>query len=213
VSAERLAIEGGSVATAWHPAEGHTLIALTHGAGGTMATPSLAAAAVALATRGIDVVRFNLPWSERGRRSPGAPAPDIACWHAVAAALRPSARRLLLGGRSYGGRMATHAAATGAPCDGLVLLAYPLHPPGKPERLRDAHLPDVPVPMLFLQGTRDPFADPVLLDRTLARLPRATLHRVEGGDHAHAVRGRRVDDVAAELADAIVGWLRRAVPL
>jgi predicted alpha/beta-hydrolase family hydrolase len=198
---------GGSVAAVWHGERGDTLLALTHGAGGTLETPSLVAYAEAMAARGMQVVRFNLPYVEAGRKTPGPQARDEACWRGVAAALRPATERLLLGGRSYGGRMATHAVAAGVACAGLVLLAYPLHPPGKPERLRAAHLESIMAPMLFLQGTRDPFADPALLTRTLALLPQATRHRLEGGDHGHKVAGRSVADVASELADATVHWL------
>jgi hypothetical protein len=92
-----------------------------------------------------------------------------------------------------------------------VLLAYPLHPPGKPERQRTAHLERIMAPMLFLQGTRDTFADATLLARALAQLPGATRHRLEGGDHGHKVARRTVADVAAELADATVHWLDGAV--
>jgi predicted alpha/beta-hydrolase family hydrolase len=211
VSADRLAWSGGTVAAAWHGAAGDTLLALTHGAGGTYATPSLVAYGDAMAARGLQVVRFNLPYVELGKKTPGPQARDEACWRDVAEQLRPRAPRLLLGGRSYGGRMATHVVADGVRCAGLVLLAYPLHPPGKPERLRAAHLERIMAPMLFLQGTRDPFADPTLLARTLAGLPGATRHRLEGGDHGHKVAGRSVADVAAELADATVRWLASAV--
>jgi uncharacterized protein len=155
------------------------------------------------------VVRFNLPYVEAGRKSPGPKARDEACWRAVATALRPHTARLVLGGRSYGGRIASQAVATGAPCDGLVFLAYPLHPPGKTDALRTAHLAAIRVPMLFLQGTRDPFAEPALLADAIDALPRATLHRVEGADHAHAVRGRTLADVVAELADATESWMAR----
>ena len=203
----RLEWQGGSLSAVWHEAEGDTLLALTHGAGGTLETPSLRAYAEAMAARGVRVVRFNLPYAEAGRKSPGPAARDEACWRDVAATLRPQAERLVLGGRSYGGRMASQAVAGGAPCDGLVFLAYPLHPPGKPDVLRTAHLGAIAVPMLFLQGTRDPFADPPLLARALDRLPLATLHALEGGDHGHAVRGRPLADVVTELADATVRWL------
>lgn len=203
----RIAWEGGTVSAAWHGATGDTLLALTHGAGGTMETPSLRAYAEGMAVRGIGVVRFNLPYVEAGRKAPGPAARDEACWRAVAAHLRPATRRLFLGGRSYGGRMASQAVADGVACDGLVFLAYPLHPPGKPTALRTAHLARIEVPMLFLQGTRDAFADPALLARAVAALPRATLHRLEGGDHGHAVRGRSVEEVVAELADATRAWM------
>jgi predicted alpha/beta-hydrolase family hydrolase len=198
---------GGTVSAAWHGAGGDTLLALTHGAGGTFETPSLVAYAEAMAARGTRVVRFNLPYVEAGKKTPGPQARDEACWRGVAERLRPEAARLLLGGRSYGGRMATHVVADGVACAGLVLLAYPLHPPGKPERLRAAHLERIMAPMLFLQGTRDPFADPTLLTRTLALLPQASRPRLDGGDHGHKVAGRTAADVAAELADATVQWL------
>lgn len=203
--------EGGTVTAAWHGTPGDTLLALTHGAGGTLDTPSLVAYAEAMAARGTYVVRFNLPYVEAGRKTPGPQARDEACWRDVATSLRGRAPRLLLGGRSYGGRMASHVVADGVSCEGLVLLAYPLHPPGKPESLRTAHLERIMQPMLFLQGTRDPFADPALLTRTLALLPGATRHRLDGGDHGHKVAGRTVADVAAELADATVEWMQTAV--
>jgi hypothetical protein len=207
---EHIAWDGGTVSAAWHAAEGDTLLALTHGAGGTMDTPSLRAYATAMAARGVAVVRFNLPYVEMGRKAPGPAARDEACWRAVADHLRPRTRRLFLGGRSYGGRMATHAVAAGAECDGLVLLAYPLHPPGKKTELRTAHLARIMAPMLFVQGMRDAFADPALLAPAVAALPRATLHSITGADHGHAVRGRAIDDVMAEIADVTIAWIAAA---
>ena len=205
--ADRISWDGGSVAAAWHGRESDVLLALTHGAGGTMDTPSLRAYADAVATRGVRVVRFNLPYVEAGRKTPGPQARDEACWRDVATALRGRAKRLILGGRSYGGRMATHVVADGVACDGLVLLAYPLHPPGKRDELRTAHLASIVVPTLFLSGTRDAFAEWPLLAAAVAAVPRATLHRIEGADHGHAVRGRPVAAVADELAEATVAWL------
>jgi predicted alpha/beta-hydrolase family hydrolase len=209
---ERIPWEGGTVSAAWHEAKGDALLALTHGAGGTMDTPSLRAYAVAMAAHGVGVVRFNLPYVEAGRKAPGPAARDEACWQAVAAHLRSTGRRLFLGGRSYGGRIASQAVAAGVACDGLVFLAYPLHPPGKKTALRTAHLARITVPMLFLQGTRDAFADPTLLARAVAALPGATLHRLEGGDHGYAVRGRTVEEVMTELADATLTWMSTAPP-
>jgi predicted alpha/beta-hydrolase family hydrolase len=203
----RLAWTGGRVSATWHRGGGDTVVALTHGAGGTKDTPSLRAFAAALAARGCDVVRFNLPYVEAGRKAPGPQARDEACWRDVASELRRSAKRLVLGGRSYGGRMASHVVAGGVACDGLLFLAYPLHPPGKPAQLRAAHLARVAVPMLFLQGTRDPFADPAQLARAIAALPRATVHRIDDADHGHAVRGRPPAAVTAELVDATCAWL------
>jgi predicted alpha/beta-hydrolase family hydrolase len=122
-----------------------------------------------------------------------------------------SPRRLVGGGKSMGGRIASQVVAQGEPADALVFLGYPLHPPGRTESLRDAHLPDIAAPLLFVQGTRDAFARPDLLDAVLARLgDRATLHRVDQGDHSFAVprsTGRTPASVEAEVAEVVIGWL------
>jgi hypothetical protein len=106
-----------------------------------------------------------------------------------------------------GGRIASHVVAAGWPAAGLIFLSYPLHPPGQPERLRDEHLYGIRVPMLFIQGSNDAFARPDLLARTLERLPTATLHVVEGGDHGLKVRGRAAEAVTGEIVEAVVGWV------
>jgi predicted alpha/beta-hydrolase family hydrolase len=128
-----------------------------------------------------------------------------------AARERLGARRLVHGGKSMGGRIASQAVAKGAAADALVFLGYPLHPPGKPEQRREAHLPDVGAPMLFVQGTRDAFARWDLLEALLARLgARATLHTVEGGDHSFAVPkrgGRSAAMVEEEIRGAVLRWL------
>ena len=111
-----------------------------------------------------------------------------------------------------GGRIASMAAAEGMPAAGLVFLGYPLHPPGRPDRIRDAHLDAVAVPMLFLQGTRDTFAQPDLLAAVIARLePRAELLSVEGGDHSFRVAGGPRDGavVGAGLAEPVAAFVRR----
>jgi len=200
------AVDGGAVSALWHgdPAA-DTVVALTHGAGGNMHTPQLQAVCDGLAERGLTSVRFNLPYAEAGRRSPSKPGPDEACWRAVIEQI--PAARVFIGGRSYGGRMATHVAAAGARVSGMVLLGYPLHPPGKPDRLRVEHLPAIGAPMLFLQGTRDPFATPELLTSTVEGLADATLHWIENGDHAHKVKGRTSADVSEEIAATITDWI------
>jgi hypothetical protein len=106
-----------------------------------------------------------------------------------------------------GGRIGSHIVAAGEPADGLVFLAYPLHPPGKPEKLRDAHLYELSAPMLFIQGTRDPFAQRDLLEATVARTKDSTLHWVDGGDHSHKVSGRTTADVTAELIGVVARWI------
>jgi predicted alpha/beta-hydrolase family hydrolase len=122
-----------------------------------------------------------------------------------------SPERLVLGGKSMGGRIASQAVAKGLGADGLVFLGYPLHPPGRTDKMRDAHLTDVACPMLFLQGTRDAFAQLDLL-RPVVELQgeRGTLHLVEGGDHSFAVLkrdGRSAAEVDAELVAATASWL------
>jgi hypothetical protein len=207
--------DGGTVSGAWHhPAGGADYLILAHGAGGTMNTPSLRAYAEGIAARGLGAVRFNFGYAEAGKKAPDRAPKLEACFRAVLDAVATHADRVFLGGRSMGGRIGSHLAAAGAAgaeaadVAGLVFLAYPLHPVGKPERIRDEHLYRVEAPMLFLQGTRDPFATPDLLRATIDKLgARATLHPVEGGDHSHRVKGRKEADIVAELVEATMSWL------
>jgi len=197
-------LAGGTVSGVWHhPHQGKTYVLLAHGAGGNLHTPGLVHYAEALAARGVGAVRFNFPYAEAERKIPDPPTRLEACFRAVAEEVRARAAALFLGGRSMGGRIASQVVAAGAPADGLVFLAYPLHPPGQPDRLRDRHLPGITVPMLFVQGTRDPFARLDLLPPVVENLgARATLHLVEGGDHSFKVPGRKPEDVTTEIADA-----------
>jgi predicted alpha/beta-hydrolase family hydrolase len=206
--------DGATVSAVWHhptrdrPERG-TYLVLGHGAGGNLHTPGLAQFADAIAARGVGAVRFNFPYAEAKRKAPDPQKTLEACYRAVAEQVAKRTSRLLLGGRSMGGRIASHIVADGFPAAGLVLLSYPLHPPGHPERLRDKHLGKITVPMMFLQGSRDAFAQPDLLQKTLKTLPTATLHIVEGGDHSLVVRGRAPEDVLAELVDTTLAWIRR----
>lgn len=200
---------GGRVTSVWHYPEGpvHGGYLLAHGAGGNLHSPQIRRLAGSLCARGITVVRFNFPYSEERRKTPDRAPVLEACYRAVmtdAAARMPN---VFAGGRSMGGRIASQVAADGAPVAGLVFLAYPLHPPGKPERLRDAHLPQVGVPMLFVQGTRDAFARRDLLEATLAGLRKATLHTLEGGDHGFKIPGRKEDEVLEEIAVVVANWI------
>lgn len=200
--------EGGTVSAAWHhPARGKTYLVLGHGAGGNMHTPGLVQVADALAAHGIGAVRFNFPYAEAKRRTPDPQRVLQACYRDVAEHVHAVATRLFLGGRSMGGRVASHIVAEGSPAAGLIFLSYPLHPPGQPQRLRDAHLPKITVPMLFIQGSRDTFAQPDLLEKTLRQLPTATLHVVDGADHGLRVRGRNEEEIVAELVDVIERWV------
>ena len=194
---------------------GDTVVVLGHGAGGNRRNPMLVALAEALAASGRAALVYNFPYSEAGSRRPDPPAVLEATTRAAAGvALEASgARRIVHGGRSMGGRIASQAVAAGERADGLVFLGYPLHPPGQFEKRREAHLPRIEAPMLFVQGTRDSFARPDLLDALMQRLgSRAELHRVEHADHSFGVvkrSGRTPSDVLAEARSALIDWLDR----
>ena len=195
-----------------------TLI-LAHGAGAPQRHPFMIAFARGLSERGIDVVTFNFLYTEQRRKVPDRMPQLIACFRAVIDAVRgrdaPARERLFIGGKSMGGRAATHVAADdhALRLDGLILLGYPLHPPGRPDQLRDAHLSTVQRPMLFVQGSRDTFGTPSELKPVLASLsPLPTLHHVEGGDHSFALAGaagkKRQPEVYAEIQNVIAEWIR-----
>lgn len=208
----RIGTPAGEVSASVH-GEGRTMVILGHGAGGSRRQPALVRFADTLAGTGRRVMLYNFPYSDQRKRRPDPPAVLEATTRAVADYARDvlRAERLVHGGRSMGGRIASQVVAAGAPADGLVFLAYPLHPPGQPDRLRDRHLPQIEVPMLFIQGTRDAFARPDLLEAVLTRLgSRARLVPIEGGDHSFAVpksSGRTPPDVEAEIVSAVRGWL------
>lgn len=188
-------------------------LVVAHGAGAGMEHPFLEGFAGAMADEGVSTLRFNFPYREAGRRFPDRPPLAIATWRAVMdkAAELGQGEPLWAAGKSFGGRMASMAVAEGMPAGGLVYLGYPLHAPGKPEKLRDEHLYGVTVPMLFLQGTRDTFATPELLEAVVAKIgPTATLQWSKGGDHSFAVKGlkREAAEVGASLAPAVAAFLR-----
>jgi uncharacterized protein len=197
------------------PRAGITLV-LAPGAGAGQRSPFMTRFAAALAVRGIDVVTFDFPYREEGRRIPDANAMLEACWRAVIETVHrrlAAGKHLAIGGKSMGGRIASQVAAAGDIGEllGLVLLGYPLHPPGKPQQLRTHHFPRLVVPSLFIQGTRDAFGTPAELGAALSGtgVP-ATLYPVADGDHSFKVpkRGGRVADaVEAEIQDRISDWL------
>lgn len=208
----RLETPGGGVSASVH-GSGDRVVVLGHGAGGTRRHPGLVGLAETLAASGRRALLFNFPYAEAGRRRPDPPGVLEGTVRAAAehARGRLGARRLVLGGRSMGGRIASQAVAGGLAADGLLFLAYPLHPPGRPQELRDRHLGAVTAPMLFVQGTRDDFARPDLLEAVLSRLgERAVLYRVEEADHSFRVRarsGRTPEEVREEVDRAVLGWL------
>jgi len=190
-------------------------VVLGHGAGADMTNAFLSAVHEGLAARGAVVLKFNFAYTEAGRKAPDAPAKLVATYRAAAAWLagEPEAagRPLVLGGKSMGGRIASHLAAEGDHADGLLFLGYPLHPAGRPGTLRDRHLASITAPMLFVTGTRDALCDLALLGPVLERLGnRATLAVIEDGDHSfHVRRSSGRDDAAAreEVIEASARWL------
>jgi predicted alpha/beta-hydrolase family hydrolase len=205
----------GSVSARYaRPRAAFATIVVAHGAGAGMDHPFIAGFARAGADEGLASLRFNFPYLEAGRRSPDPEAVLRDAWRAAFAAAETRARGepVWASGKSLGGRIASMAVADGElPAAGLVFLGYPLHPPGKPERIRDEHLYRITVPMLFLQGTADPFASAKLLGKVIAKLgARATLVPFEGAGHSFEVRGRRRDprDVGASLAPVVAAFIR-----
>ena len=194
------------------------VLILGHGAGAGQLSPFMVEFARDLSELGIDTVTFNFPYTEQHRRLPDRGPVLTRCYRAVTKAIRQqvvTARQaLFIGGKSMGGRIATElvAADRDVEVEGLVLLGYPLHPPGRPEQRRDRHLPAVGHPMLVVQGTRDTFGTPDELSSVFGTLaPPATLHTVNGGDHSFRVSGKdpeRQKAVYEEIQRAIVTWIR-----
>ena len=192
------------------------LFICAHGAGGNMHDRATAAAARAMREIGLGVVRFNFLYREKGTSGPDRMPKLIECYRAVVEHARRelAPRRLLIGGRSMGGRTASMLAAEGFDADGLVLLAYPLHPPGQHDKLRDAHFPAITMPVLCFNGTRDDFCDRALMETTLRRVPPTwTMHWLEHADHSFHVpkkSGRTDADVMDEVVRVTNAWLNAA---
>lgn len=208
-----------SVSSVWavpdgfRPEQGAGVI-LAHGAGNDMDHPFLSYVHHQLAVRGFLSLKFNFPYKEEGRRAPDRAPVLEATWQAVIESLRQdplAPAHLFLAGKSLGGRMASHLAARGEPCDGLILLGYPLHPARRPERLRSDHLKAMTCPMLFVEGTRDPLCDLDLLARELLTVSApVTVHRIEGGDHSFKVpkrNGRLESEVWEEIVMTVADWM------
>jgi predicted alpha/beta-hydrolase family hydrolase len=194
---------------------------LAHGAGAGQRSPFIVDFADALTEVGLDIITFNFPYTEQKRRLPDRGPVLEECYRAVIDAIHlevDSARGFLfVGGKSMGGRIATQVAAVdrNLPIRGLVLLGYPLHPPGRPQQRRDAHLAAVGRPMLFVQGSRDTFGTPAELGPVVASLsPAATLHVVDGGDHSFKLSRKNPaaqTALHAGVQRTIVEWIRTVI--
>lgn len=208
----------------YEPGIGHEDVALfvcAHGAGGGMSDKGVLAVTHVLRSAGIGVVRFNFVYREKGGGRPDPMPQLMETVAAVVARARAEVRstrregtgRLIIGGRSMGGRAASMLAARGFEAAGLLLLAYPLHPAGKPEQLRDAHLPQIRMPVLCFNGTRDPLCTPALMERALTTVTAPwQMEWVEGADHSfHVLKssGRTDAGVMAEIAAVSRAWADR----
>lgn len=187
-----------------------TAVLLAHGAGAGQDHPGVVSIRDGLAERGHPVLTFNYPYMEAGRRFPDRQPKLVACHRAAAAWLRERFPSLVMAGRSMGGRMASYLAAEGEPGEGLVFYGYPLHPAGKPDRIRAAHLPEVPAPMLFFTGSRDALALPEQVQMWLAPLEQATIEIIPDADHGFRVpkrSGRTRREVIAWMVDRTSEWI------
>ena len=203
-----------SVSVEWELPAGAAsdVVVIAHGAGAGMQHPFLAGFAGALRELGFATLRFNFPYLEAGRRMPGPAAHAVQTWNDVVAWVRaevPGAR-VWACGKSYGGRMASMAVAEGLEVDGLVYLGYPLHPPGRPDKPRVEHLPAVRPPQLFVEGTNDPFVQPLSqLEEAVASCQDARIAWIDGGGHSFEVKGRKrpADEVGASLAPVLAEFI------
>lgn len=206
------------VPEAWEPGRAPAVI-VAHGAGNDMHTPLLVHFSRGLCRAGRLSLRFNFPYKERGGRAPDPQARLVRTWEATFRFLasHPACGTplILAAGKSMGGRIASHAAAEGliVPA-GLIFLGYPLHPAGRPERMRDAHLDAIAAPMLFFAGTRDPLCPLERLQGVLARLgPRAALEVIEGGDHSFVPpkpAARPIEAIYDRIVERTLAWLPSA---
>jgi predicted alpha/beta-hydrolase family hydrolase len=220
VSLEAGATTSALAYPAGEPAVGAALI-LGHGAGAGQTSPFIIDFARALSGLGLDLITFNFLYTQQRRRIPDRGPALEACYRSVIDAVRTavgSAQKFLfIGGKSMGGRIATQVAAAdaGLPVAGLVLLGYPLHPPGRPTERRDKHLPAIGRPMLFVQGSRDAFGTPAQLAPILTTLrPTPTLRIVENGDHSFKLPGKDPSaqaGVYANIQQDIINWIRTVV--
>ena len=184
-----------------------------HGAGAGQSSPFMVRTAEGLAARGISTATFDFPYMAAKKSVPDrAPVLEQSWREAIDRAREVlGGVPLFIGGKSMGGRISSQVAAQGVEgVAGLIFLGYPLHPPGKPEQRRDAHLPAIGEPMLFVQGTRDPFGTAEEIRALLPRLQRATLHEIAGGDHSFKISGRgapKPDTVLAGILDVVKSWM------
>ena len=180
---------------------------LAHGAGTDQNHVSIAALRSGLASHGLSVLSFNYPYTERGAKRPDRPERLLECHRAVAEAFSDQCGDIVLAGRSMGGRMGSYLVAEGFPAAALVFYAYPLHPAGKPEKLRVEQFAEIDIPMLFLQGTRDSLSRMELFNEHIRPLPNAAVELLEGAGHGYRGGGWDVESITERYVDATINWL------
>jgi predicted alpha/beta-hydrolase family hydrolase len=189
-------------------------LVLGHGAGAGQTSRFMVEAAQGLATRGIVTATFDFPYVTAGRKVPDRAPVLESAWRTAIDAARGQlgGTPLFIGGKSMGGRIASHVASQrgAGPLGGLIFLGYPLHPPGRPEQRRDAHLPAIHEPMLFVQGSRDAFGTAAEIRALMPSLHRATLHEIARGDHSFKVPGgtAKQEPVFNSILDTVAEWIR-----
>jgi predicted alpha/beta-hydrolase family hydrolase len=214
-----VAVEGAGTVSALRTAPEQTRSDLVFiyapGAGSNLNDPFGAFCARRLATENIATWRFQFPYMQAKRGGPDRPPVLEATWWAVLRQALTGGGRVVISGRSMGGRIASYVAAQQAPIAGLALFAYPLHPPGRPQLTRDAHLASINVPALFCSGTRDTYASPDELRSAASLLKQSSVHLLEGADHGFAVlksSGRSRDDVYEEAVAALLSFIASLEP-
>jgi len=203
--------DGGTVSGRLIRGEKRPGVLLAHGAGTDQDHPMMVGLRDGIGTLGYPVMTFNYAYTERGSKRPDPQARLLTVHRAALDWFKDNVTEaVVLMGRSMGGRMGTYLAAEGADIEGVVLHAYPLHPAGRPEKLRKDHLPEITVPMLFLVGTRDPLSQMALFDKWVRPLPTAETFEVPDGDHSMRVRkasGRTNEQVQEEIMARLAVWL------
>jgi hypothetical protein len=199
--------------TVYSSARPAAALVLAHGAGAGQSSPFMTRFARGLVERGVSAATFDFPYMAAGRKVPDKASVLEDCWRGAIRSARSQLHDvpLFIGGKSMGGRIASQVAAgEHEPVAGLVFLGYPLHAPGKPQQRRDAHLPNITEPMLFVQGTRDAFGTAQEIKDLMPQLQRAELYEVSGGDHSFKVPARvgpKHDDVITGILDEVVRFM------
>jgi uncharacterized protein len=199
----------GEVVTAIIEGSGPVGVLVAHGAGTDQEHPSIVGVRKGLAAGGHTAMTFNYPYTERGSKRPDRQDRLVACHRAAADHLVARVDRVFLAGRSMGGRMGTYLVAEGYPASGLILYAYPLHPAGKPEKLRVSQFPEIEIPMLFFQGTNDALSRMELFEEHIASLPNAEIELLEGAGHGYRGGGWDLEKITDRYVSGSIAWIEQ----